>query len=62
MSPAATYTSGTINPITATEYWFGKCLRAPMPAGPAEDVTDTLEMNVHNHTWSVLSAVGSAAI
>jgi hypothetical protein len=62
LSPAATYTSGTLNAITATARWFGKLLRDPMPAGPSEDVTGALEMNVHNHTWSVLSAVGSAAI
>lgn len=61
MSPASTFISGTIAAI-GTAFWFGKLLRTPMPAGPTEDVTDSLELNVHNHTWSVLSAVGSAAI
>lgn len=62
LSPASTYVTGTLNAITANTYWYGKLLRDPMPAGPSEDVTGPIEMEVHNYTWSLLSAVGSAAI
>lgn len=60
LTPSTTI-DGTIA-TTSNIYMYGKCLRAAMPAGPAEDVTDTLEMNVHAVKWSLLSAVGSSGI